>query len=242
MSQFLVSAYNLKDKTFEVTGSDAFKLNRVLRKKPGDAVRLFDGKGRTLWGEISTLSDMSVRGRLMEAPPSFTPSYEHLGRGVLLYQSIPKGQRWDWVLEKGCELGVAAFYPMRSANSVVTIEKKDVPSKLERWKRIVATAAKQCNTPRIPEVAAPLSFEEAMVQCSKLKDVLKIFCWEAESATPLWRLFGSLQVYPKLAVLFIGPEGGWSQAEVETARRNGFLMAGLGPLVLRSDTAPLVAV
>lgn len=240
--QFLLYSYDLKAKTFELRGGEAFHVARVLRKKPGDCLRLFDGKGKRLWGEIIAIGDARVSGRIMDTPPLFTDSYDHLGKAVMVFQALPRAAKWEWVLEKGCELGISHFIPIEASRNVVRLTPDEFGKKKPRWERILEASAKQCNTPRIPKLFEPQSFKEALSFCAKFEDTLKIFCWEAQAAPPLWRVFKELKEKPKAAAIFIGPEGGWSPQETQAAQQAGFHLVGLGPFVLRAETAALVAV
>lgn len=221
-------------------GQEARHIARVLRKKPGDVLRLFDGKGSVFFGEITEAVPERVAGRVLEHPPAKSAAAGHWPWEIHLYQALPKGSKWDWVLEKGTEVGVTRFVPLISERTIVRVPSGEVSRKTARWRKIVQAAAKQCGVARLPIVEEPQSFGEALQQASK-KGGLLLFAWESELAEPIWTALAN-QSKPSLVSLFIGPEGGWSLDEAETAKKAGTRPVGLGPQVLRTETAPIAAI
>lgn len=147
---------------------------------------------------------------------------------VALYQAVPKGKRMDLVVEKAAELGATKISPLVSDRSVVRASEGN---KLERWRRIAESAARQSLRHVVPEVASPLSFREAL---EGAEDVVIL-----HNAPDLPSLE---EVISSPASLFVGPEGGWSDEEMRIAREAGVSFAQIGPYRLRSETAGIAAI
>ena len=251
--QYLVTSHNLKAKTFELQGKEAYHLAVVLRKKTGDVIRLFDGKDTIFWGLIERVFAQEITGRIVDSSPD-RYHIPKLPYEVYLYQSLPKGAKWDWVLEKCTELGVERFIPIMSARTVVKIEAKELPKKMSRWRKILEAASKQCGVLRIPEIEEPKSFAEALKASLSLPSPLVgegrvrgslslgLFAWESELAKPIWETLKNIKEKPRAVSIFIGPEGGWTLEEAELAKKAGLIPVGLGPTVLRTETAGIVAI
>ncbi|MEK7287597.1 MAG: RsmE family RNA methyltransferase [Elusimicrobiota bacterium] len=239
--QFLATSLNKKDGSFVVEGDEAFHIVRVLRKKPGDILRLFDGRGEILWGKITVAETGRIWGRLLESPPKNWSGERHYPFELHLYQALPKGQKWDWVLEKGCEIGFDLFVPLITSRVIAKLDPAQLALKQERWKRVLSAAVKQCGRAKAPELAPLMNFDQAVKALTRRQGVLTLFAWESELAPNAAKALGHLPSPPSSVAIFIGPEGGWSQEEVRLAQEAGFQMLSLGPYVLRTETAPLVA-
>ncbi len=245
MPQFFVLPDNIQGNSFRLTGPEAFHAVRVLRYAKGQSLSLFDGKGGRFKGVIETINtDGSVAGPItatVKAHDVRAPVRLHLNLGLL------KAGHWDYALEKATELGVASFVPVLTPRTVVLLHEVDrVRSKQERWSRLVMAAAKQSGRADLPLVREPVQFRDAIRACKGLtlmawegmkgsiaSETLRLALREAD----LKRGAESLDVY-----LFIGPEGGFSEEEVEMAEAADAVLFGLGPRVLRAETAALAAV
>lgn len=208
------------------------RLATVLRLKRGDRVLLADGLGRDYEVEITALTPRSVQAAVVgegASPPE--PALE-----LVLYQALVRPQRFELVLEKGTELGVARFVPLVSGRAQVKTEGGSPRG--ERWRRIVTEAAEQCGRGRVPAVDPPAAFAEAV----RTAPGLRLLPWEGERSRGLRSYLRGLQLIPELVSLFIGPEGGFAEEEAALAREAGCVAVSLGPRVLRSETAGIVAV
>jgi 16S rRNA (uracil1498-N3)-methyltransferase len=204
--------------------SVARQVTTVLRMQPGERVVLFDGSGSEWVGEL-TRAGKAATVRLVErrdrpASPA---------RRVRLCQALLKGERMEWVLQKGTELGVASFQPLLTER--VVARRTDVP---ERWRRIVIEAAEQCGRTELPALQPPVSLEEALTG-----EGAHAFCWEGERQGSLWRALAGGGL--KELSLYVGPEGGFSDGEAELARTRDAMVVSLGPLILRAETAAVAA-
>ena len=207
------------------------RLATVLRLKRGDRVLLADGLGRDYEVEITALTPRSVQAAVVgerASPPE--PALE-----MVLYQSLVRPQRFELVLEKGTELGVARFVPLVSGRAQVKTEGGS--QRAERWRRIVTEAAEQCGRGRVPAVDPPAAFAEAV----RTAPGLRLLPWEGERSRGLRSYLRGLQLIPEAVSLFIGPEGGFAAEEAALAREAGCVAVSLGPRVLRSETAGIVA-
>lgn len=242
MPQFLLPPGALREdperpgrRLFTLTGSEAVHVSRVLRRREGDAIDLFDGHGARYQGTIT-----SVRGDLIEGEIAGTMGTEAPPWRLHLYQGLLKAPRWDWVLEKGTELGVTRFIPVTTSRTVVLLkEPARVRSKIERWRKIVLAAAKQSGCVQIPEIRDPAGFEEALRRAAGEGPVL--FAWEkSDPRSTLRRALASLDPRGATA-LFLGPEGGFSDKEARLAEAGGARLFSLGPRPLRAETAATAA-
>jgi 16S rRNA (uracil1498-N3)-methyltransferase len=220
-SHFFLPPGGAQGDRFHLTGSEASHITRVLRHKVGDSLLFFDGKGARLQGTITeVLEDGSVKGTLKDA--GATPERR---LKLHLYPALIKGNRWDWLLEKAVELGVHSINPVITKRTVARPEGKP-----ERWERLVTAAAKQCGRATLPAVAEP----RPLLEAAKAAPGLKLVAWEdaPDAMVPELAEVGEVS-------LFVGPEGGFDKEEVDSLQAVRF---GLGPTILRAETAVLAAI
>ncbi len=215
-----------------IHGSDAHKIVNVLRLRNGDVIEVVDSRG-TIFGATLESKDGALHARLTQARDA-SP-----GPGVLIdvAQGIPKGQKMDFVVEKLGELGVRALLPLRSERTIVT----DVgPAKLERWRRLARSAAQQSGRPDLLTVTEPLRFAQLSLQFSEYDAV--IVPWEIAEPEPLRAVLPKIVRGARTILVVIGPEGGFSHAEAESAQAAGAHLVSLGSRILRTETAALAVV
>lgn len=229
MARFLVRPEDIRGKQIVIRGTEARHALYVLRFKVGDEIDCFDGKDASFRARIvSRRSDDDLDAEILEVRAAEQQTQGH----VTLCQGLLKGPKWDWFLEKACELGVHRVIPLVSERTIVKSTERD-PHKIERWQKIVLAASKQCGRNELMRVDAPRSFNEVLEERPSSAEAF--IPWEKEDATPL-RNISSKEVW-----IFIGPEGGWDEKEVALAQRRGIKPVRLGPTLLRSETAGLVA-
>ena len=160
---------------------------------------------------------------------------------MVLYQALPKRRKFDWILQKGTELGVCTFVPLVTERCVRARGKRDEGHKLARWRRIVAEAAEQSGRAHLPRVLQATPFAEACQ--APPRDTLGLMASVGDETVPLSKALRSLEDAPHLREvrLYVGPEGGFAPREVALARDAGIVLVSLGPRVLRTETAGLVA-
>ena len=231
MPRFFVPQRDVTDGKARLQGGEFRHLQRVLRLREGDTVTLFDDAGIEHQGVIVSLSPRvaTVRITASAAPARESPL------AVTLYQGVPKGRKMDLIVEKATELGVVGIVPFVSTFGTASVA--TTASKRERWQRIALAAAKQSGRTTIPEIATTLTFPEVLMAAAAMDRALLFF--EDAGATPLPA--GDDAPTPATAAVVIGPEGGFSADEVTRALNGGIVVCGLGPRVLRTETAALVA-
>lgn len=206
--------------------AQAHYIGRVLRLSPGAAVQLFDGSGQEYQGELVEVGKKQVRVELHEQRAGLPESLLriHLGQG------LSRGERMDWSIQKAVELGVAEITPVVSERCEVRLKDERADKRLAHWRQIAISACEQCGRSVIPVIHPPAPLAQWLAVEAELKLVLH----------PVAEPLASHEQPGSLAFL-IGPEGGLSDTEVEQARAAGFHPARLGPRVLRTETAPVVA-
>lgn len=226
LSRFFIDA-PLSLGQHELPEAQAHYIGRVLRHAAGDAVQLFDGSGQEYLGELIEVGKKAVRVELREqlAGQAESPLRIHLGQG------LSRGERMDWAIQKATELGVGEITPIVSERCEVRLKDERADKRLAHWRQVAISACEQCGRSVLPVIHAPVSLAEwqAHVQ-AELKLVLHPVAAPLESHTR-----------PHSLAFLIGPEGGLSETEVEQAKAAGFHAARLGPRVLRTETAPVVA-
>ena len=209
---------------------------KVLRLKPGDEVILFDGEGKEYHALLTGVSPREISLTVLRQPSSGvaeSPLKIILGLGLL------KSSKFDWLVQKTTELGVAEVVPFFSLHVVPRWEETPplAGSRQSRWVRIASEAAKQCGRVQVPKIHPPRSFEEILAMESE--DATKILLWEKESAGSLKDVFAS----PVSSIFaLICPEVCFSDEEALRAQEAGFQPIRLGPRILRAETAGIVVV
>jgi len=207
--------------------AQAHYIGRVLRMAEGDALQVFDGSGMEFRGTLLEVGKKRVTVRLDEsfAGQVESPLQIHLGQG------LSRGERMDWAIQKATELGVSEITPIFSERCEVRLKDERADKRLMHWRQVAISACEQCGRSRVPLIHPPLLLADWVKETqAELKLVLH------PVAEPLVS-----HAKPASLAFLIGPEGGLSDAEVEQAHGAGFLPARLGPRVLRTETAPVVA-
>jgi 16S rRNA (uracil1498-N3)-methyltransferase len=221
------------DRTVALPADEADHLRRVLRVKPGAAIHVFDGRGREFAARVASVGRDAVVAEVGE-PVAAAPEWRV---GVTLAQAVLKGDKIDDVIRDAVMMGVAAIRPLLT-------ERTDVPpaafgrgGRTERWHRIAVASAKQCGRAVVPEIL-PL---QSLPACLEAADAdLRLMMVEPRAAAGR-RAAAGLSPAPASALLVVGPEGGWTQAEVDAAIAAGCGLMTLGERTLRADAAPIVA-
>ena len=214
-----------------LTGPDAHHIAKSLRMWPGEPLILCDSIGTDYNCEIEQIDGETVTVKVL----NFCRSVSEPSVFVTLYQAFPKADKMDAVVQKSVELGVSRIVPMLSERCVSRPDEKAVKKKADRWQKIAEEAAKQSGRGVIPQVAPSLPFRAAIQEAEKEGEILFFYEGGGEHISAL--------VGPKTQKLslFIGPEGGFAEAEVRFAQEHGAKIATLGPRILRTETAPIAA-
>lgn len=232
----------MKGGKITIEGSEARHIVTVLRKRVGDEIDLFDGRGN------------EFRGRILEIDGSSTPPQVKVvvigqKRGkkepklkIILFQSIPKGNKFDFIVQKSTEIGVSEIVPITTERTIVRLDCKGMEGKVIRWQRIAREAAKQSRRSVVPKIGAILDFPRALDQFSERRYQVGIIPWEMEEKSHLGEVLrksGVSTPSPSQLAIFIGPEGGFTVEEVGMARGRGVIPVTLGSRILRTETAGL---
>ena len=224
---------------FELPQRVAHYLRDVLRLESGSRIELFDGTGRVLLAELTEVDADSVAVQIQK------DRYTERGESpveISLVQAIPKGKRWETVLEKATELGTARFVPLESKRTVVHISDVKVDRKLDRWQRVVDAAARQCQRTVTPTIDQPADLAQALELVSDIPSLVAHTGGETASLDETLHENGLLEERPDGIAVWIGPEGGFDEEEVARLEQRGAHVFHLGPRVLRAETAGIVAV
>ncbi len=233
MHKFFVDPSSICEDIIKICGDDAHHISKVLRLKEDADIIICDKNGQDFYCSIKSITKDEVICQILKKETSLTePPIE-----ITLYQGVPKGDKLETVIQKCVELGCVRIVPVAMKRSVAVIKDKD--KKRQRMQRIAYEAAKQCGRAKIPHVSEVLSFKEAIEETSKSE--LKLLPYECETKNGLKSALQKNKGAKSISV-FIGPEGGFDEAEITLAKANGFEIVTLGPRILRTETAPLACI
>lgn len=240
-----------EENRFLIGGDTARHLAAALRIKPGESLTVTwnpvrgpadPSRGPAAHGEVPAPSiDYTCviravdRHQVCAEITAEHPNQSEPSVAVTLYQCLPKGDKFELILQKSVELGVTTIVPVVSSRCISRPDEKSLSKKLLRFQKIAHSAAEQSGRGMIPRVAPPLDFSAACLDASSAH--LPLLCYE-KGGLPLGEL--SFAAVTSIALL-IGPEGGFSPSEVELAERHRIQIISLGPRILRCETAPLAA-
>ncbi len=230
MSRFYVESPHRMGDEIEISGAEARHIQKVLRLKEGDEIVLFDGRGMEYWGTIESqrLHRITVKIGKTYIPRRESPIDVILGQGLL------KGNKMDYVLQKTTEIGVSAIFPFISSRTIPILGKQGDRMRWNRWKRIVTESAKQCGRTVPPRVEGIRDLGSILGR--PFHGFIKLILWEKEEKSLKERMREIDRKSGKFLFL-VGPEGGFCEGEISTAKGKGFAPVGLGPRILRSETA-----
>jgi 16S rRNA (uracil1498-N3)-methyltransferase len=249
MNRFFVSKKSFHGQTVLLGSDHAHQLRDVLRMKEGEHIVVLDNEGLEYDVVLTQVRREQVVGQIKEkSPASGEPAVQ-----VTLFQSLLTRDKFEVVLQKCTEVGVTEFVPMVTERSLIR-ETFIKPEKVDRWQRIITEAAEQSHRGRIPKLSPPVTFEQALGGLADFD--CRLITWPApESAIRLADYRGPAEGglslrqalradnknVPRTVALLIGPEGGFSEREVELAKESGAIPITLGPRILRTETAAIVA-
>ncbi len=248
MHRFFVPAEAFERQPVTLTGDQAHQVRRVLRLRLGDRVTLLDGEGWAYEAALIALNETDAKFQLLRRWPAEGEPAVH----ITLYQAVLKGERFDWALQKGTEVGISAFVPLVCERNVVD-DLDAIEGKRERWLRIIREAAEQSGRGRLPSLSPAMLFSQAaaasavslpmpMARLRSEIQPLRLIPWEQERHVRLRNVLRSCNLTSGARIeVLVGPEGGFTAQEVDLARRHGFQPVTLGPRILRAETAGVVA-
>jgi len=224
------------DDRFFIDEEDRHHIVKVMRMQIGDQIFCVDPDGKQAVCRLAEITDSSVVADVVQ----WKDEVSELPISITIASGLPKGDKLEWIIQKGTELGAHQFLPFSAARSVVKWDEKKAAKKIDRWQKIAKEAAEQSHRAFMPEIVSPMSFKSML---AKSKDFhYKLAAFEEESRNGEISVFSStLQQMKKGESLFLvfGPEGGLAEGEIQLLKENGFGLCGLGPRILRTETAPL---
>lgn len=235
---FIQSRENWQGSHVKISGDDVHHIGRVMRNKPGDKLICNDMNGHAALCTITEIANDQVLAVVEE----WLEQETELPIEVTIVQGLPKGDKLDLIVQKGTELGATAFIPFRAERSIVNWDEKKKYKKIQRLEKIVKEASEQSHRTSMPTVQAPVSLNE-LLKLSMDYDY-NIFAYEEEVRTRSFQSIASILREVKAGerlLICIGPEGGFTEKEVEILKESHFIPVRFGPRILRTETAALYA-
>lgn len=234
MQRYFVEEINESGVT--IIGDDVHHITRVMRMNVGEKIICSDQKGTTVVCKITEITNESILADVVE----WKMDSSELPIKITIASGLPKGDKLEYVIQKGTELGAHEFVPFNAARSIVKWDEKKASKKVERWNKIAKEAAEQSHRTFVPFVHEPVNIKELLLESKTYNQ--KVIAYEEEAKkgemSNLRKIFDSLQDGQSLLVVF-GPEGGLTDKEVNQLKEIGFIACGFGPRILRTETAPL---
>lgn len=235
MQRFFVESHQIDETAHQIhiVGTDVNHIANVLRMKTGEELWISDGKAKEYRCTIEAFAQEEI---LLHIVYVQEPEYE-LPNRIYLFQGLPKSDKMELIIQKAVELGAYEVIPVETRRCVVKLDGKKAAKKVERWQQIAESAAKQSKRMLIPKVHQVLTFKEALKYAADM-DVRLIPYELAKGMQETKEILASIKPGQSIAI-FIGPEGGFEEQEVETAIEEGAKPITLGRRILRTETAGL---
>lgn len=219
-----------------ISGSDVNHIKNVLRMKIGEELLISDGEGRDYMCEISEFSDDKVMAIITDSEFAGT----ELPSKIYLFQGLPKSDKMEMIIQKAVELGAYEIIPVATKRAVVKLDKKKETAKITRWNSISMSAAKQSRRSIVPEVKGVMTFKEAL-EYAKSLDINLIPYENYKDMSETKKVISQMEKGKSIGI-FIGPEGGFDEGEVDLAVEAGINRISLGKRILRTETAGLMII
>lgn len=232
MNRFYIPRTSIEGDVVRFSEEQRKQIHNVLRMRTGDTVAAFDGSGCEYTVELAS-TEAECAGKVTGVKTLDTEP----GVNLTLIQSLPKGEKTEWIIQKGTEVGVSRFIFMTTSRSVPNISADKLPKRLIRWKNIAKEAAEQSGRALVPEVDGIFTYKQALDMAGK--SGIGIIAWEEEKSESLHGVMPRLAASGEIS-LFIGPEGGFTSEEITKARDAGITPVSLGRRILRTETAAVV--
>lgn len=230
MPRFFLLSEKPQNGSFEISGDDAKHISFSLRMRCGEHLTVCDGEGMDYDCEITSMDGKTVQLRVVSSHPTATESPVK----TRLYQSVPKGDKFDYIVQKAVELGVSEIVPVYSSRCIVKPDAKSEEKRIARLGKIAEEAAKQCGRGIVPQILPHMRYADAVRSCGENAFV----CYEDEKAYSMKAyLYEFSEKGGKTLSFFVGPEGGYTPEEISLASQNGIASVKLGARILRSETA-----
>jgi 16S rRNA (uracil1498-N3)-methyltransferase len=227
-----------KDNRFFIKEEDRHHISKVMRMAAGDEIICVDSDNKSAVCRITEITDEQVIADVVQ----WKDESPELPIKVIIASGLPKADKLEWIIQKSTELGAHEFLPFTARRSVVKWDEKKAAKKVERWQKISKEAAEQSHRSLLPNVVSPMSFKTLLEKSKEYH--YKLVAFEEESRNDEKSVFSSTlqKMKPGESLLIVfGPEGGLTDDEVQVMQEFGFSLCGLGPRILRTETAPLYA-
>ena len=235
MHHFFVNPEQVEDGLIRITGSDVNHIKNVLRIRRGEEMLVSDGTGRDYLCQAEEIAGQEVTVRILET--------EEEGRELLsriwLFQGLPKSDKMEFIIQKAVELGAAGIVPVTTRNTVVKLDPKKEEAKVKRWQAIAESAAKQSKRSLVPRVSGIMTLKEAFDYVESQGFSVRLIPYEHEAGMDGTKTELDAAGPGQDIAVFIGPEGGFDEREIELALSKGVRPISLGRRILRTETAGL---
>lgn len=234
MYHFFAEHENIHETYIDIKGNDVNHIKNVLRFNVGDKFLISSGDNTDYYCHISEMSQDYIRAEI----DSIDEEGRELPSRIYLFQGLPKGDKMEMIIQKCIELGVFQIVPVAMKRSVVKLDAKKADSKVKRWNAIAESAAKQSKRSVMPEVTMPVTFKEALKMAEDID--VKLLPYEcADGMDKTKRIISQLKPGQSVGI-FIGPEGGFDQEELDLALAADCEIITLGKRILRTETAGMM--
>ncbi len=234
MRRFFIQPSEIEKKTPVITGKDALHIRKVLRLSSGERIILLDGRGNEYEATIVQIIEDRIHVQIIKQCRSRTESPVR----IIVMQSFLKDKKMDLLVRTLTEIGISAWMPIFSEHSIPRPDEKRQISRIERWNEISRESIKQCRRSHPLEILQPQTFYQAVH--ASIESDLKLIFYE-NSVLPIQETIDPNMKKPCQIILLLGPEGGFSQKEIDHATSAGFISVSLGPRILRAETAAVAA-
>ena len=235
MHHFFVNPEQVEDGLIRITGSDVNHIKNVLRIRQGEEMLVSDDTGRDYLCQAEEIAGQEVTVRILET--------EEEGRELLsriwLFQGLPKSDKMEFIIQKAVELGAAGIVPVTTRNTVVKLDPKKEEAKVKRWQAIAESAAKQSKRSLVPRVSGIMTLKEAFDYVESQGFSVRLIPYEHEAGMDGTKTELDAAGPGQDIAVFIGPEGGFDEREIELALSKGVRPISLGRRILRTETAGL---
>lgn len=232
MPHFFVNPKNIKNNAFIIENEEFHYLANVRRFCAGDEINIFDGLGNSFFARIDAVNRKNINGTILSSKTFRLPKMK-----VSLYTAVPKGERFEWLIEKSSEIGICKVVPVLYLRSSVSSISEN---KIERYKKISLSASSQSWRADIMDIEKPQSFFSVAEKLSSKQNALNVLSWECEEKQSISGVLKDKTDIGDINI-FIGPEGGFDKKEIEIALKNKFYTVTLSTNILRIETAAVVA-
>ena len=235
MHHFFVNPEQVEDGLIRITGSDVNHIKNVLRIRQGEEMLVSDGTGRDYLCQAEKIAGQEVTVRILETEEEG----RELPSRIWLFQGLPKSDKMEFIIQKAVELGAAGIVPVSTRNTVVRLDQKKEEAKVKRWQAIAESAAKQSKRSLVPRVSGIMTLKEAFDYVESQGFSVRLIPYEHEAGMDGTKTELDAAGPGQDIAVFIGPEGGFDEREIELALSKGVRPISLGRRILRTETAGL---